>query len=150
MSLFPDVRNDSDYNEKFLNESDDAFIQGFDFALENVINLFENNLEVYKDELTELCPEGHTVEPDEAFAKREDLHKIIEENKGILCAVIEDWLEKARNSAVTTLIDIMDEEEYEMIKESVLQERPDLKRELYDTRTYLTTGKKITLEDKEN
>ena len=149
MSLFPDVRNDSDYNEKFLNESDDAFIQGFDLALENVINLFADNLDVYEDELTELCPEGHTIEPDEAFAKREDLYEIIKDNKEIICAVIKDWMENERNSTVTSLLDNMDDEEYEMIKESVLQERPDLKRELYDTRKFIVTGKKITLEDKE-
>lgn len=149
MTFIPDTRNDSDYNERFLNDGDDSFVQGFDFALEQIVNLFANNLDVYEGELTELCPEGHTIEPDEAFAKREDLYEIIKDNKEIICAVVEDWSERERDGLITSFIDGMDDEEYKMIKESVLQERPELKRELYDTRKFAVTGKKITLEDME-
>lgn len=149
MTFIPDTRNDSTYNEKFLNDGDDAFVQGFDFAIDTMINLFGNNLDVYEEELTELCPEGHEKEWDEAFAKREDLYEIVEDNKEILCAIIKDWAEEERDSIITSCIDGMDEEEYEMIKENVLQQKPELKTELYDTRKFAVTGKKITIEDKE-
>lgn len=149
MTFIPDTRNDSLYNERFLNDGDDAFVQGFDFAIDTMINLFGHNLDTYQQELTELCPEGHEKEWDEAFAKREDLYEIVEDNKEILCAIIKDWAEKERDSVITSCIDGMDEEEYELIKNEVLSARPELKKELYDTRKFAVTGQKITLEDKE-
>lgn len=149
MTFIPDTRNDCYYNERFLNDGDDAFVQGFDFAIEQMVNLFAGNLDVYKQELTELCPEGHEKEADEAFATRTDLYDILETDKEIVCAVVKDWAEKQRDDVITACIDSMDDEEYELIKNEVLSARPELKKELYDTRKFAVTSQKITLEDLE-
>lgn len=149
MTFIPDTRNDCYYNERFLNDGDDAFVQGFDFAIEQMVNLFAGNLDVYEQELTELCPEGHEKEADEAFATRTDLYDILETDKEIICAVVKDWAEKERDSVITSCIDSMDDEEYELIKNEVLSARPELKKELYDTRKFAVTSQKITLEDLE-
>ena len=101
MSLIPDCRHDDTYNEDFLNKSDKAFIQGMDYALEQIKNLFLGNLDVYEDELTETLPEGEEKGDDEAFASREDLYEILQDNTEILAAVIWNWHEKERNEMIT-------------------------------------------------
>lgn len=147
MSLFPDVRHDDTYNQAFLEDKDDQFLQGFDYAFNAIIDLFADNLDVYEQELTELCPEGYEVEEDEAFATREDLYDIVENDKEILCAIIKDWLESERNSLVTSMIDGMDDETYEAIKNEAYKKNPLLKREFYNTLKYAITGKKEHSED---
>lgn len=132
--LFPDCRNDDTYNERFLNEDDKLYVLGLDMAVNSIITLFAGNLDVYENELTELCPEGYTPEFDECFAKREDLYDILIENKEILCAIIKDWLENERNGLITSCIDSMEDDTYAKIKKEVLTRQPELKGKLYDTR----------------
>lgn len=50
--IFPDCRNDENYNERFLDPYDKRFIKGMDYALDVIKNLIEYNLEFYEDELT--------------------------------------------------------------------------------------------------
>lgn len=150
MSIFPDCRNDSVYNQEFLERDDDIFLQGFDYAVDQIILLLADNLDVYENELTELCPEDHEIEEDEAFTTREDLYPIVQENKDILCAIIKDWLEQARNEAITSMIDAIPQEKFDKIKKEVLELYPDLKTELYDTRKFLVTGKKEFIENDSN
>ena len=140
--LFPDCRNDDVYNERFLEDRDEQFIQGFDLVFSEVINLIADNLDSYDQELTELCPEGYEPEEDEAFSKREDLYEILEDNKEIICAIIKDWLENVRNEVITSSIDDYSEETFDFIKDEVMIRNPELKEKLYDTRKYMVTGKK--------
>lgn len=132
--LLPDCRNDETYNERFLEDRDEQYVSGFDTAVDSIITLFADNLDVYENELTELCPEGYTPEYDECFAKRKDLYNIVVENKEILCAIIKDWLESERNEIITSCIDSMEDEVYDKIKEEVLTRQPELREKLYDTR----------------
>lgn len=142
MSFIPDCRNDSVYNQKFVDKDDDIFLQGYDYAVEQIINLLGYNLDIYEEELTEVCPEDHEIEEDEAFATREDLFNIVDENKEILCAIVKDWLETTRNETITSMIDATPEEHFQEVRNEVLTLHPELKEELYDTRQYVVTGKK--------
>lgn len=144
MSFIPDTRNDSNYNEDFLNADDNNFVQGYDCAVDTIVNLLAGNLDTYQQELTELCPADHIPEYDEAFATRTDLYEIVTANKEILCAIIKDWMEMERDEIITSFIDNMDDKEYEMIKENVLKRNAvsENPKEYYDTRKYAVTGKK--------
>ena len=136
--LFPDTRLDETYNEDFLNADDTNFVQGYDCAVDEIVNLFANNLDVYERELTELCPADHVPEEDEAFATRKDLYEILLANKEVICAVLKDWLEAERNEIVTSFIDNMDDEEYEMIKSEAVKRNAECDRpKVYcDTRSF--------------
>jgi len=103
MSRIPDCRTDEYYNEKYLGKNDKAFVAGYDWAVSQIINLF-NNLEVYPD-LKELL---------------DDKKAVIKDNKvDIAIVAIEDWAEMQRDELITSMIDGMDEKEYQKIKELV-------------------------------
>lgn len=139
MSFIPDTRNDDYYNEDFLDKISKSCLVGYDFALDQIINLIGGNLDIYSDDLNELCPEDHEIEEDEAYSKRDDLYEILEDNKEIICAIIKDWMERNRDELVTSMIDGMDDEEYEGIKAEALKSG----KEYYDTKHYAMTGEKI-------
>lgn len=139
MTFIPDTRNDDAYNQDFLNNIDKSFIRGYDYALETICNLFSGNLDVYSDELNEVCPEDHTIEEDEVFSKRDDLYEILEENNEIISAIIKNWLESSRDEIITSFIDSMDDKEYEELKAKAINSG----KEYYDTRHYAVTGEKI-------
>ena len=104
MSHIPDCRTDEAYNEKYLNNTDKEYVNGFDYAVEQVLNLIDNNLDVYPD-----------------------LETILDRNKAIVNVdkvqiahdAIEDWLEGERDMLITSMIDNMDEDEYNKIKKEV-------------------------------
>lgn len=127
---------DENYNEDFLNGSDKDYIQGYDVCFDAIISLIASNLDVYEGELTELCPEGYTPEEDECFTTREDLYEIMVENKEIICAIIKDWLEMTRDEIITSLIDSMDDKEYESLKAKAIEENKNKEnpKEYHDTR----------------
>ena len=91
--IFPDCRNDEDYNERFLNACDKEFICGIDFALDAIKNLIENNLDFYENELTNIHKKGKTFCKDEVYVSRRDFFDILEENRKAVTAVIEDYME---------------------------------------------------------
>ena len=140
MSLIPDCRHDDTYNEDFLNKSDKAFIQGMDYALEQIKNLFLGNLDVYEDELTETLPEGEEKGDDEAFASREDLYEVLQDNTEILAAVIWNWHEKERNEMITSMLDDYDDDDYQKLREEGKASHPE--KEYYDSRKFMVTGEK--------
>ena len=142
--LFPDCRHDDCYNEDFLNPADKSFIRGMDYALEQIKNLFLGNLDTFEDELTETLPEGETAGEDEAFASREDLLEILQENTEILTAIVQNWHEMSRNEMITSMIDDYDDDEFKKLRETAMQSNPD--KEYYDSRKFLATGKKESSE----
>lgn len=123
--LFPDCRNDNYYNERFLDKNDTEFVDGMDFMLEQICNLFENNLDVYAGRLeveTEI-----------------DVDKFLDKAKEELSEMIKDWAEMERNQMITSMIDGMNTEAYETNRKKVLKEH---KNEFYNTRKFMCSGVK--------
>ena len=137
--IFPDCRNDENYNERFLDLYDKRFIKGMDYALDVIKNLIEYNLEFYEDELTNVHKKGETYCEDEVYVSRRDFFDILEENRKAVTAVIEDCLECERNEVIVSMIENMDDDKYEKNKAEVLKNDPDLK--LYDTRSFFYNTK---------
>lgn len=55
------------------------------------------------------------------------------------------WLESKRNEAITSMIDNMESSEYERNKEKAIEDiKLNKTKELYNTRYYIATGKKIS------
>lgn len=107
MSYIPDCRTDEYYNQKFLNGRDKNFIEGYDWAVQQILGLFCDNLDVYP-ELMELF---------------DDNKAIIKPNKTEIAKdAIEDWAEMQRDELITGMLDGYDEEEYNKIRERVLNE----------------------------
>ena len=103
MSKIPDCRTDKYYNEKYLDQKDADFVKGYDWAVEQIQNMF-NNLKCYPD-LEQLL---------------DDKVALIKDNKiGMVQTCIEDWAEMQRDELITSMIDGMDEAEYQAIKERV-------------------------------
>lgn len=134
MSIIPDCRVDENYNADFLNEKDSEFISGYDYALTQILNLIQNNLEVYQNELTEISPYKDGCPEDEIYASRRDLFDIVEENKGLISNIISDWHERERDTIITSFIENMSEEEYENCKKTALEKNKG--KEYYDSRSF--------------
>ena len=96
MSMIPDCRTDENYNQKYLNEKDSDFLAGYDWAVKEIMNMF-NNLEFYPKLLGIL--EGT--------------------NRDVAMCAVEDWAEAQRDELITSMIDGMDDAEYQSIKEAV-------------------------------
>ena len=97
MTRIPDCRSDEYYNERFLSDDDKTFVKGFDWAVNTILTILDNT-EVY-EELDDLL---------------DDNKAIIKEGKAqIVRESIQDWAEAGRNELITSMIDSMDEDEYE-------------------------------------
>ena len=150
--MLPDVRNDDHYNEDFLNGMDKRDLLGFDWATEAVDNLF-NNEEMLTDDsdylekvLHEPLPESLKDEYDMTFCMpdRENEHRKVETYGDYIRMKILEWLEMERNELVTSMIDNMDDDEYNALRNKVLKdnEKKENPKEYYDSRKYMVTGKK--------
>ena len=153
MSMFPDCRNDVYYNEDFLNKSEKDELFGFDYATEAADNFFDN-LDtdfpidtVIGDFLNRKIP----YDTDEVYIRRTLLEIGTFEEEvpvktygDLLRAKLLDWIEMERDEYITSLIDDMDEEDYEKNRKKVLEanKRSETPKEYYDTRKYAVTGKK--------
>lgn len=107
MSYIPDCREDENYNEKYLNETDKEYIRGYDYAVEEVLETFFSNIDVY-----DLRVDGEDI----------DLGLILENHESILNKLKEamhEHFESSRDEMITSMIDNMDDKEYEEIKASV-------------------------------
>ena len=160
MSTFPDCRYDGSYNVDFLDEKDSEFVKGFDYALETIINLFSANLDVFQNELTETLAEGETCAEDEILSTKSDLYdsiieyyisiwlhwssRIISENNILLSCIIEQWHEMERDMLVTSMIDNMDDETYNLNRKIAIAKH---KGKYYDSRKFAITGEKEFVEE---
>ena len=97
MTYIPDCRTDDFYNEKYLNEKDKEFLKGYDYAVEQALNLL-NNADVYPDFDDLLNPNKSLVNTDK---------------KEIVKNALDQWLEMERDELITSMIDYMDDDEYE-------------------------------------
>ena len=102
MSYFPNCREDEYYNQKYLNEKDKEFIAGADWILEQIVNMIENNADVYPD-LEQLLDDNTAI-------IKEDKDKIVSE-------AVQDWAEMERNKMITSMID--NYEDFDEIKAKV-------------------------------
>lgn len=89
MSYIPDCRTDEVYNEKQLNEKNKEFIAGFDWAVAEAKNLFDN-LVVY--------PEVENILSDNVAVVCEGKAEAVAE-------ALDNWLEMSRNELITSMID---------------------------------------------
>lgn len=108
MSYIPDCRVDEYYNEKYLNKTDTEYIRGFDYVAERADNFF-NNLDVY---ISEMDIPGEDI----------NLCRLLENHEEIaekFKSCILDWLERERDMTITSMIDNMDDDEYDKIRADV-------------------------------
>lgn len=144
--IFPECRHDEYYNSDFLEERDYEFVRGFDWATEAVDTLFENSDDNLTDGsdyiekfLNEKLPESMQDEYDMDFAFQEQKteHRDVKTYGDLLHMKILEWLEKERNELIVSMIENMNEDIYNAIRNKVLQEntQADQPKEYYDTRT---------------
>jgi hypothetical protein len=133
MSYIPNCREDENYNGKYLNETDKEFLRGFDWAVEQAVdNFFDNNFEIDFGEdddylthvLTQKLPEGQKKEYDmeDSFTESGEIeyHTVkVETYADLLRMKILEWCESGRNELIVSMIENMDEKEYESIKKRV-------------------------------
>lgn len=129
MSYIPNCRIDDNYNQKYLNAKDKEFIKGFDWAVEQVFDSFFNNLDmldsdyletILKQEIPEGMQEEYTMIF--SFANGQEEKRQVKTYEDYLRFKILDWFESDRDGMITSMIDNMDEKEYNEIKERVDKE----------------------------
>jgi hypothetical protein len=154
--MFPECRNDNYYNEDFLTQTDKDFVRGFDWATEMAVdNFFDNNFDsdmpveedgelsiMLNKELPDYLKEKYEMEF--AFGDRDNEEREINTYADLLRMKLLEWIEMERNELITSMIDNMDEDIYNAIRNKVLKENQekDNPKEYYDSRKYIVTGKK--------
>ena len=104
MSNIPDCRNDEFYNEKYLKLGDSNFVAGYDYAVEQILNMIQYNANVY---------------PDLSVLLNRNIAVINEDKVKTVVDAITNWSEMQRNELITSMIDAMDDNDYRSIKENV-------------------------------
>lgn len=89
MSYIPDCRTDKDYNENRLNEQDKEFVAGYDYAVGEILNMFDN-IDVYPD-LEELLDDKKAIITDGKIDTAKES--------------VKHWAEMGRNELITSIID---------------------------------------------
>ena len=90
MSYIPDCRNDENYNETKLSTRDMDFVAGYDWAVEQILCLFDGNTNVFP-RLEEILDENTAV--------------VNEDKEAVVRDSIEQWAEMQRNELITSMID---------------------------------------------
>lgn len=155
--IFPDGRNDNYYNEDFLDKPNKNFLDGFDWATEMAVdNFFDNNFgdlgmcenayltEVLEKEVPDSLKQEYDMEF--TFGDRETEKREIKTYADYLRMKLLEWIEMDRDELITSMIDGMDEDIYNAIRNKVLKENEtkENKKDYYDSRKYIITGKKET------
>lgn len=113
MTYIPDGRKDEFYNQKYLLDKDAEFVAGLDWCRIFAVENFFDNLDIYESEFDE-----DTEEDNEEF----NLISYLEEHEEIrnkLREVITQYIEMERDELVTSMIDNMEEDEFEKRKKKV-------------------------------
>ena len=129
--MFPDCRNDECYNEDFLSKTDKEYVSGADWMLEQIVNLFENNLDTYAGRLE--------------YDGDIDIDKVLNKAKAEISEMVRDWAEMERNMLITSMIENMDDEELKENRKEAF--KANREKEYYDTRRFMCTGVKERTED---
>ena len=103
------------------------------------------HVEKYYGDLKAVDDVSFDVEEGEIFATRPDLYDIVKENGDLLALVVSHWHESERDMLIASLIDNMDENEYQAIRNKVLKENAKKKepKEYFDSRHFAFTGEKV-------
>ncbi len=153
--MFPDCRNDDFYNEDFLDGMDKGFLRGFDWAIEMVLDNIFNNLEMITDDSDYLEGVFEKKVPSSLQSEYEVIPRFLGEKEtrkintyaDYIRARMLDWAESERDELVTSMIDHEDEDLYHAIRNKVLKDNEkadkDKRKEYYDTRKEICTGKKV-------
>ena len=110
MSYIPDCRTDECYNQKYLNEKDKDYIGGYDYCVDPTVSTFFDNLDFMDGEVQAI------------FEKevRKDLQKEGIRTVGDYVRIkLFEWIEMERDELRTAMIDEMNDDEYDAIKEKV-------------------------------
>lgn len=125
MTYIPDCRTDKNYNEKYLNNADKEFVKGFDWCIEEAVDLFFDNLDVVESDYLEsvlnteypFAPTHYVQEF--RYRNTEKEEREIKTYADLLRFEILRWVECERDELITSMIDNMDEAEYQKIKKAV-------------------------------
>lgn len=126
MSYIPDCRKDESYNQKYLNEKNKREIKGYDWCAEEVVDTFFDNLDTYIDEDLLKILESELPEEDReeyewsyTFGNREPEKRKVRTLADLIRSKIQEFIEEERDELIVSMLDSMDEAEYERIKEQV-------------------------------
>lgn len=131
MTYIPNCREDEDYNEKYLNAMDKEFVRGFDYCLEMAVcNFFDNNFDgcdtsyigtILQQNLPEHMRDRYEIE--HKFGVTDEYKRIeVVETKTYadwLKSEIIQWVEAHRNDLIVSMLEDMDDDEYDQIKEQI-------------------------------
>ena len=117
MTYIPDARTDDTYNEKYLNEKDKEYIKGYDYAVEEVLESFFANMDIY-----DMSVDGEDIDIGRILTNHEEIAEKLKES-------MKDYFESERDQMITSMIDHMCDEEYKTIKEKVDREAYELGKE---------------------
>lgn len=134
--LFPDCRNDKDYNEDFLDGSGHDFVKGYDAAMESITE----SCVLSDDDILKTRLPDNVLDDVRAEYDGSDISTFADYLKYALTS----YLESTRDEIITSLIDNMPDDVYDAIKTKVLREneQKECPKEYYDTRKFMVTGKK--------
>lgn len=125
MSRIPDCRNDENYNEKYLNKRDKEFVSGYDWCTECAVDTFFDNLDAFisvdsvlMDALNKELPDCMKSEEEIefTFGTMEKEVRKIETYGDLLRSQLLEYIENERDELITSMIDSMDDNEYELNK----------------------------------
>lgn len=124
MSYIPDCRKDESYNQKYLNEKNKREIKGYDWCAEEVVDTFFDNLDTYIDEdllkiLESELPEEYREEYEWVREYGEPEKRTVITLADLIRSKIQEFIEEERDELIVSMLDSMDEAEYERIKEQV-------------------------------
>lgn len=128
MSYIPDCRTDENYNQKYLNDHDKDAIKGYDWCAEEVVDNFFDNMDVYFADdsylmhtLNEEVPEDQQeeYEMEYSFGEQETVKRTVKTYADLLRSKLLDWIEMQRDEIITSMLDGMNEDEYQQIKAEV-------------------------------
>lgn len=132
MTYIPDCRNDENYNQKYLSKPDKEFLRGFDWATEMAVdNFFDNEMfelqtmdshlgHILNEEVPESQREKYEMEF--TFADRENEDREVTTYADLIRMKLLEWIEMERNELITSMIDNMDDKEYEKNKKEAARE----------------------------
>lgn len=107
MTYIPDTKKDDYYNEKYLKEKDKDFIKGFDYAVNQSLQFFLENIDAYDFDV-----EGEDI----------NIGKIFENHPRILekfIEVVRNNFDSDRDEMIVSMIDYYSDEDYAKIRTEV-------------------------------
>lgn len=123
----PSVSTKNGYWQGYLNEHDACFIDGYDWCMKHVDEVFEG-IATDNDLLSLLNIEIRNIDKDVVLSdqnfsdySKEEQEKMTPETKTLIGVreLLNSWLEMVRNETIVSCLDNMDDEEYQKIEKQV-------------------------------